>query len=256
MNTNVSLKAKLKAELWSRFGHKDHPSEWDGNVYGGGKISQRFWEYFRGLDLLELTPESVLLDIGGGSPATGAGFFASMVAPFVKQVHVLDVSIGEDCRDDKNIIYHRQLATYDNILALFKKHPGITHVACLSVFEHIEQPVRVGIIRGVNDAFTGAIFVATLEYHTKKTFFESQLTAATLSELFSPFTNFYLEEIAKSPVWSEDAYFNAIPTLDGRRSSLKDRIGWYLRVLGLYKTPLEVPVPMWYPLALRFVRKV
>jgi len=250
----MDFKAGIKAELWRQFGDKNHPSEWDGHVLGGRKLSQRFWEYFQAIEMLDLAPDSVLLDIGGGSPATGAGFFAGMVAPYLKQVHIMDVSIKESLKNDKNIIYHRQLATYDNVCALFKAHPEITHVACLSVFEHIEPSVRVGIVRGINDAFTGGIFVATLEYHTKKCFFEHQLTAATLSELFQPLTHFYLEAIEKSPVGSEDAYLTALRTFDFKRHTLVLRVGWYLRLFGLYKAPWEIDIPAWYPLALKFAK--
>jgi hypothetical protein len=250
----MDLTAKIKAELWRRFGDKNYPCEWDGNVYGGGKLSQRFWEYFKGVELLSLSPDSVLLDIGGGSPATGAGFFAQMVAPYLKQVHIIDVSIREDLKSDGNVVYHRQLATYENVCNLFKSHPEITHVACLSVFEHIEASVRIGIVKGINDAFTGGTFVATLEYHTKQCYFEHQLTAQTLSELFTPLTGFYLEEMEKSPVWSQDAYFNALSKFDFKRSSLARRWGWYLRLIGLHQDQLVTAIPMWYPLALKFVR--
>ncbi len=68
---STSMTNKLKAELWKRFGSKAHPAEWDGHVYGGGKLSQRFWEYFKAVELLELDGDSVVVDIGGGSPVTG-----------------------------------------------------------------------------------------------------------------------------------------------------------------------------------------
>lgn len=61
---------RLKQELWHRFGSKEHPAEWDGHVYGGGKLSQRFWEYFKAIELLSLDANSIVLDIGGGSPQT------------------------------------------------------------------------------------------------------------------------------------------------------------------------------------------
>ncbi|MCE0523975.1 MAG: hypothetical protein LV480_13785 [Methylacidiphilales bacterium] len=250
----MDLKARLKAELWLRFGDKNSPGEWDGNVLGGGKLSQRFWEYFQAIEMLDLTPDSVVLDIGGGSPVTGAGFFAATLARHVKQVHIMDVSIKDSLRSDNNIIYHRQLATYDNLCALFKAHPEITHVACLSVFEHIEPTVRVGIVRGINDAFTGDTFVSTLEYHTRKCFFEHQLTAATLSDLFKPMTRFYLDAIEKSPVYAMDAYETGLKSFDFKTHTLMLRIGWYLRLFGLYKAPWETYIPAWYPLALKFVK--
>jgi len=66
----MNLSGKIKAALWKAYGKPAEAAEWDGNVYGDGKLSQRFWEYHQAIDLLELTPDSVVLDIGGGSPVT------------------------------------------------------------------------------------------------------------------------------------------------------------------------------------------
>ena len=74
----ASLTNKLKKLLWERFGSADYPAEWDGRVYGGGKISQRWWEYFQAIEYLELYEGAVVLDIGGGSPATGLSFLVSL----------------------------------------------------------------------------------------------------------------------------------------------------------------------------------
>ncbi len=95
----------LKAELWRRFGNREYPAEWDGRVYGGGKLSQRFWEYFEGVELLDPSPESVVLDIGGGSPVTGAGFFSSLLASAVKKVLILDPNVAADAKPAANIEY-------------------------------------------------------------------------------------------------------------------------------------------------------
>ena len=81
---------KLKAALWQLYGNPASPSEWDGRVCGGGKLSQCFGEYHKAIDLLELTPDAVVLDIGGGSNRAGFGFFTNIIAPFVKEVHISD----------------------------------------------------------------------------------------------------------------------------------------------------------------------
>ena len=127
---------------------------------------------------------------------------------------------------------------------LLKDNPQITHVASLSVFEHIPHEVRCGMIRAVNECFSGDIFVATLEYHARDCFFEQQLTVKTLSELFEPFTGFYPDVFRKSPVWGENAYGGVSP---GNR--LLRRFG---RLTNRWTRDLAVP--LWYPVALRFRR--
>ena len=91
MNTTL----QLKKELRHRFDSAEHPAKWDSRIYGGGKLSQRFWEYFKALELLGLTESSVVLDIGGGSPVTGMGFFAGLMATVAKKVIVLDPNVAE-----------------------------------------------------------------------------------------------------------------------------------------------------------------
>ena len=242
----MNLTEKLKAALWRCYGDPGHPAEWDGKVYGGGKLSQRYWEYNQTIELLELTSDSVVLDIGGGSPETGAGFFTQVIAPYVKEVHVMDANIGQPKEASSKIIFHRTLANYETLSKLLKEHPQITHVACISVFEHIPDDIRRGMVKAVNEHFPGDTFVTTLEYHARDCFFEQQLTVRTLSELFEPFTNFYPDAILKSPVWGETAYKGGCI---GRR---------VLRELGpLSKWGRKEPgVPLWYPLALRFRRMV
>lgn len=240
----MALTNKLKAALWNCYGNPAYPAEWDGRVYGGGKLSQRFWEYHVAIELLELTADSVVLDIGGGSPVTGAGFFTRVIAPFVREVHVMDMNIGKAANSLSNVKFHRQLANFETLSTLFKENPQITHVACISVFEHIPHDVRCGMIKAANEWFRGDIFVGTLEYHARDSFFEHQLTVRTLSELYEPFTNFYPDEIRKSPVWGEIAYQ---PGCLGR--SIMRRLGSWNRW-----GQKEVAIPLWYPLALRFRR--
>jgi hypothetical protein len=243
----MNLNRKLKAALWQRYGSAAHPAEWDGKVYGGGKLSQRFWEYHQAIELLELTPDSVVLDIGGGSPITGAGFFTQLVAPYVRQVHVMDVNIGGTDKLASNIIIHQNLANYENLSKVLRDNPQVTHVACISVFEHIQDEVRRGMVKAVNEAFAGDTFVATLEYHSQKCFFEYQLTAHTVSDLFIPFTNFYPDVIQKSPFWSMDAFAS---------------LNLILRLLMKIKNPGNgsavsgMRIPLWYPVAFRFRRIV
>jgi hypothetical protein len=244
MNPPTVTTALFK-ELWQRFGTAEHPAEWDGRIYGGSKISQRFWEYFKAIELLDLTAESIVLEIGGGSPQTGvAGFFAQTIATGVRRVIVMDSNVRAQNANDGNIEYVAQDATYDTLSALLRARPEITHVACVSVFEHIVDDIRIGITRAVNDAFAGDILVATLEFHAKFTFFEQQLNTETLGLLFQTLTNFYPDKIEASPIRAVNAF----------------RPGWVPHG-GPQATPQAGNVnlqlqpdlsPMWYPLSLRF----
>ena len=237
----MNLTERLKAELWRCYGHSDYPAEWDGRVYGGGKLSQRFWEYHAAIELLELSPDSVVLDIGGGSPATGAGFFTRVIAPHVREVHVMDSNIGEPKETSPKIKFHRSLADFDNLSKLLKENPQITHVACLSVFEHIPHEVRCGMVKAVNESFAGDTFVATLEYHSRDHFFEHQLVTRTVSEMFGGFTAFYPDTIQKSPFWCENAFGGA-----GGAHQILKKIG--------RKKGNEFGIPLWYPVAFKFRR--
>jgi len=233
----MTVTRKLKAELWKRFGSKENPSEWDGNVYGGGKLSQRYWEYFKGAELLNLDENSVVLDIGGGSPVTGMGFFSALLGSVIKKVIIIDPNIHEHAVPQANVEFVRRNASYEELKQLFQSRPGITHVSCISVFEHIESEARNGIVRATNEFFDGESFVATLEFHSKVKFFDYQLNTRTTSELFSHFTRFYPDEICASPVLCENAFDQARTFRISRRS-----------IFAALQTP------RWYPLAVRFVR--
>jgi hypothetical protein len=235
------LTEKLKAALWHAYGDVNSPAEWDGNIYGGGKLSQRFWEYHQAIELLDLTPDSIVLDIGGGSPITGAGFFTTVIAPYVKEVHVLDLNVGEGRSHPPNITFHRDLGNYESLAQLLKQNPQITHIASVSVFEHIPDEIRRGLTRAINEFFKGQIFVTTLEYHSRNCYFEYQLTAKTLSELFAPLDRFYPEKILQSPFLAENAYQEASL---GRKVIRRLFPGWRWNKFD--------NTPLWYPLALRF----
>jgi hypothetical protein len=223
----------LKQELWKCFSSMTYPSEWDGNVCGGGKLSQRYWEYLKTIEYLGLNKESIVLDIGGGSCGTGCCFFAAVIRQYVKKVIVMDPKITLTNNIENNIEYVCEKANYDSLKNLFLNHK-ITHISCISVFEHIALNIRDGIIRAINTHFQGEDFVATFEYHPKKTFFEYQLTAKSISRLFSNLSNFYLEDYSMSPVLSENAFFN-------KRHFLFTK-----------KFISRIVTPRWYPLAVKF----
>lgn len=195
----MDLTKSLKAQLWRRFGTPEHPAEWDGRVYGGGKISQRFWEYFRAVELLDLKPGDRVLDIGGGSPMYGLSFFPRLLAEADIEVHVLDTNFGDRSNIPPGVRLIEGLAdteTLGKVLAEVKP----TKISCVSVLEHATHEQQVGIFQGVENAFQGESFVLTLEFHETQTFFEQCPTTATLSNAVSVLTRYYLEEIDRSPL--------------------------------------------------------
>jgi len=214
-----ALTEKLKIELWKRFATKEFPSEWDGSIYGGGKVSQRFWEYFKAIEFLDPAADSIVLDIGGGSPKTGIGFFSMLLKDCLKKVIVLDPNAGSIY---DNIVAIKEEASFSALKNTFEKYPGITHITSISVFEHMDSRLREDMIKAINDFFKGAAFIATFEYHSKKCFMDHQLTTKTVHETFRHFTNFYLSSVESSPVSATDAYKKHLLT------------------------------PLWYPLAVKF----
>ncbi len=217
--------AAIKKRLWTVYGSQEHPAEWDGNVFGGGKISQRFWEYLMAVEMLELAPDSVVLDIGGGK-----GFFAKLIAHFVKKVIILDEDQSDDAARIPNVACIKQLATAQSLPAVITKE--ITHISCISVFEHVPENVRDEIIGSVDRHFSGTAFVATFEFHPLIHYFEHQLTTRTMNRMVSGFTRFYPDRIESSPLRCENAFGKATTPFNSRK---KQHIG------------------MWYPLAIRFL---
>lgn len=240
---------EIKEDLWRKTSTVEYPSEWDA-LRGGGKLSQRFWEYFKAIELLDLSPDSVVLDIGGGSPVTGVGFFANVVSPHVKKVIILDPNIQASIKAPQGIEFIREHANAENFKQILLENPDITHVACISVFEHIKPDVREKIIENINEYYAGRVFVATYEYHSKRSFFEWQLTTKTVSDLFMPLSNFYLTDYHASPVPCVNSYMNKKTVAQSH---------WLYKIMphaiqSFICKILDAEVPMWYPVAVRFER--
>lgn len=245
MNTT----SKIKQDLWRFYGAGDlWKAEWDGASYGhGGKLSQRMWEYFIAAELLDINPESVVLDIGGGSPFSGKPFFAELIAPHVKRVIVLDPNQSTAASRD-NIVCRLEDASRNSLKSIFESEPQITHVCSVSVFEHIPPACRVEIVQAINDYFCGQSFVATFEYHPVRNHFEYQLTAKTASETFGPLKTFYLANYLSSPTHCVNAF-------DQPGNLYRSRVRQILQKLKLLRPENETTgIPAWYPCAVRFLR--
>lgn len=185
---------RLKAKLWQEYGGT-HYAEWSEN-----KVTQRLWEYLRTIDLLELTEDSRLLDIGGG----GTGFFAHLVSPFIAEMHVMDENALD--RKDEKVVWHAGMAAYDTLAPLLARFPKLSHISCVSVFEHAPDAQRIGISEAINEQFKGDTFVMTLEFHSREIYFGYQLNTVTLSDLCRKFTNFYPDVIETSPLECVNAF--------------------------------------------------
>lgn len=201
----IDLTTRLKQELWSRYGTEDHRAEWDG-LFGdnGGKISQRFWEYFISIEMLGLREGAVVLDIGGG----GDGMFARVLAAHGVQVIVLDRRGGIESVE--NITVEDCFGDYDTLsIALRKYQP--THVSCVSVLEHASEDQQRGIFHALEDEFAGERAVFTFEFHETTQHFEQQVTTKTLAKMVSPLRRYYLERIERTPLYCTNAVHQWYP---------------------------------------------
>ena len=217
----------LKMELWKQYWTKEIPSEWDGRIYGGGKLSQRFWEYHKTIEMLDLHKDSVLLDIGGGSPEHGTGFFTGIAANYISKVIILDSNANVEKNKFKNVEIIPQNANYDLLKKILSENK-ITHISCISVFEHISDEVRIDMVKAINEFSKAEKIAVTLEYHATHTYFEHQLTTKTLSNLFLPLNNYYLSGYHKAPT----------------------------HCINALKANQDLSIELWYPLALEFRKNI
>ncbi len=170
-------------------------------MHGGGKISQRFWEYFIAIEMLGLGPDAVVLDIGGGSPATGVSMFPQLLAASGIRTIVLDNDFGRfDPGTDSipNVTLEKGFADRETLGAQLAKHKP-THISCISVLEHASVEQQRGIFDAIEAHFDGIRAVFTFEFHEIHIHFERQLTTKMLSDAVSGLRRYYLERIESSP---------------------------------------------------------
>ena len=211
----------LKQKLWKHRHVLNY--EWDGTIYGGGVIGQRYWEYLKFVDLMELNSESVVLELGGGSPITGRCFFGECLKNFVKKVIVVD-PYAPNSRDN-NLICMQQLLTPESMESLFHEHQ-ITHLASVSVIEHIPHEELVSLVSAMNRLRFENI-VLSFEFHSVAQFVTDQLTTSTASKVMDLFTNYHLSAMERSPMGGVTAF-----------------------------TSVEPVCEKWYPLMLKFERNI
>jgi hypothetical protein len=236
VSTNQSaLSTQLKRTLWERYGSAAYPAEWDGHIYGGGKISQRYWEYFKAIELLDLSDDATVLDIGGGSPITGLSFFGGLLAASGISVVVMDENIRPASTLPPHVSILPRLAGRGTLTEALRYYRP-THLSCISVLEHASPADQLGIFEAVDEAFEGSRFVCTLEFHETTTFFEYQMTTTSLSAAVSRLNRYFLSQIEACPIHC----VNSFPSTFQHTS----------RAL-VNEPPLE---RLWFPLALCFTR--
>jgi len=196
----MTVTTQLKELLWKSYGTTEHPAEWDGYVYGGGKISQRFWEYLIAIDMLGLTKDSVLIDIGGGSPVTGLSIFPQLIAKAGIKLVVVDQDFGLlENGVLENVTLEYGIADHETLTRLIKKYKP-THISSISVLEHATEVQQKGIFQAIEDVFKGKKAVFTFEFHETTCHFDQQLTTKTLSNCVSLLKRYYLSRIERSPL--------------------------------------------------------
>jgi hypothetical protein len=206
----------MKIRLWQRFGDTRFPAEWDGKVYGGGKISQRFWEYLKTIEYLDLPPGARVLDIGGGSPTTGVSFFPQLIASFPElHVGVLDTQFGNTADLPKNIALMNGLANRQVLADAIRSYKP-THISCISVMEHARPSEQRGVFEALEAEFHGTAIAMTVEFHEHIVFTTGQdrddghrftvTTTASLSAMVAPLTRYFLDDVASAPIHAVNAF--------------------------------------------------
>ena len=186
-----NLKNRLKKELWLRWDTPEHPAEWDGNVFGGGKCSQRFWEYLFVIDNLQdtLCEKSVILDVGSGI----TNFLPNLLRKYCRCIAV-DPSLAPDHQDNIATVFNAELV---NTLS----ECAVDAVTCVSVLEHMEEH---------NEFITAldlikAPLIITFEYGPSPAAFQYQLTMEKVYQFSKALKNHYVTRIEKSPVVADNS---------------------------------------------------
>lgn len=181
----------LKCLLWDRWGSQEFPAEWDGINYGGGKGSQRYWEYLWVVNQLDGT-EHRILDVGAGPTL----FLPKILEQGFQHVEAVDPTLRIE--DDR---HHRSdLRTWiSNNEESVRRFDCVT---CVSVVEHTPDPREIfkDLAR-----FKQAKVIITLELGFDPPGFEYQLTLQKLYLGLNCFRDHYLSQMETCPVWADDS---------------------------------------------------
>lgn len=160
--------------LWERWGDPAHPAEWDGRE-GGGRGSQRFWEYLWAINRIrQMKPRSVL-DVGCGKNS----FLCRLLHDSGIDIIGMDPEIGTLPLEEW--VLHDKVTT--------------DVVTCISVLEHVLNP----------EAFCTALdsisspVIMTLELG------EGCITMPILYRCLNRFRNHYMAKMEACPVVADNS---------------------------------------------------
>lgn len=190
------MNENLKKILWKMHGTSEFPSEWDGNIHGGGKGGQRFWEYLWTIDKMDITESSVILDVGAGNSL----FFPKLLKQVCGNVWAIDPEI------DSNVTAQKILQiTLDDFIYKFENNlNSFEIITCVSVLEHMSEEEKVQFCRQL-DKFKKASIILTFEFGMLPISFNYQLSVFSLYSCFKEFKNHYISEMSACPVWCENS---------------------------------------------------
>jgi hypothetical protein len=180
---------KLLRLLWQWWGDKDHPAEWDGRVYGGGKVSQRMWEYFWAVNQMAPTWKR-LVDIGSGPTQ----FFPSLLRAVGCRVVSIDPEIKTQ-GDDFGMPLSQFVAMVDD-------GEWFDCVFSISVLEHVPPADRPQFIADL-DKFKKSVIVMTMELGPQNSTWPPVLVEELA--MFSQMKNHYLTKMEACPIWAPNS---------------------------------------------------
>jgi 2-polyprenyl-3-methyl-5-hydroxy-6-metoxy-1,4-benzoquinol methylase len=181
----------LKQALWDRWGSKEFPAEWDGVKYGGGKGSQRYWEYLWVVDQLKGN-ERRILDVGAGQTL----FLPRLLRLSFPHVEAVDPEVPAE-----DALHHRvELGAWlsDNPRAA----DSFDCVTCVSVLEHLQDS---RVLFGQLARFARARIIITLELGFEPPGFEYQLTMREIYAGLACFGAHYLSKMETCPVCADNS---------------------------------------------------
>lgn len=157
--------------LWERWGDPAHPAEWDGRE-GGGRGSQRFWEYLWALNEVWLCPDvRRVLDVGCGKEQ----FFCTLLSDSgISKVVGIDPECGTPTLEEWR----------------WKTQEEFDVVVCISVLEHIARPEEFCLVL---DSIAAPI-VLTCELG------EGCITMPVLYKCLNQFTRHHMAKMELCPV--------------------------------------------------------
>ena len=185
----LARETDLRQTLWSWWGQPGHPAEWDGRYYGGGKGSQRFWEYLWALG--QLPPCRRILDVGAGQSL----FLPDLLSTQIDEVWAVDPQIPPS---RQNARYRAQTLS-DFVNQDVARMVDFDCVTCISVLEHIDDKPK--FCRELDSISAPIVMTFELAYEA------NLVTMPMVYDCFAQFQNHYVSKMEVCPVWADNSGF-------------------------------------------------